>query len=98
MKTKLMTAIVGGFLFAGCMRDVVPPEINEAIQALQDAYMSNDRDVVQAAPKKFGELDGKISSIEDTQVRLASYWRSIDKILSIDPEKNRLGISRTISL
>ena len=69
MKTKLMTAIVGGFLFAGCMRDVVPPEINEAIQALQDAYMSNDRDVVQAAPKKFGELDGKISSIEDPQAR-----------------------------
>jgi hypothetical protein len=80
MKPKLITVVVGGFLLVGCTRDVVPPEINEAIQALQDAYMSNDRDVVQAAPKKFGELDGKISSIEDPQARLASYWRSIDKI------------------
>ena len=98
MKARMVIGVAVCFLFGGCMRNEVPPEIDEAIQALQDAYMSNDRDVVQAAPKKFGELDGKISSIEDTQVRLASYWRSIDKILSIDPEKNRLGISRTISL
>ena len=87
MKARMVIGVAGCVLFVGCMRDVVPPEINEAIQALQDAYMSNDRDVVQAAPKKFGELDGKISSIEDPQARLASYWRSIDKILSIDPEK-----------
>ena len=87
MKVEMVIGVAACFLFGGCMRNDVPAEIEEAIQALQDAYMSNDRDVVQAAPKKFGELDGKISSIEDPQVRRASYWRCIDKILSINPEK-----------
>ena len=60
MKTKLMTAIVGGFLFAGCMRDDVPAEINVAIQDIQDAYMRNEQCNVQRALKKTRELHDRM--------------------------------------
>ena len=46
MKVGIAMGVAVCLLFGGCTRDEVPQEIDEAIQALQDAYMSNDRDVV----------------------------------------------------
>ena len=83
MSRSMAVVVIGSmFLGGGCVRDEVPPEIEEAMRDVTSAYTCNS----QVAGKKREALVVKISSIDCPQVKLSCYRRWIHKILCLDPE------------
>ena len=83
MNRSMAVVVIGSvFLGGGCVRDEVPPEIEEAMQDVTSAYACK----FQVAGKKREALVAKISSIGCPQVKLSCYRRCIHKILCLDPK------------
>ena len=87
MNRSVAIVVIGSMFFGGgCVRDEVPPEIEEAIDDVTSAYTCN----FQVAGKKREALAAKISSIGCPQVKLACYRRCVHKILCVDPKNIEL--------
>lgn len=82
-KSMVVFVICSIFLGGGCVRDEVPPEIEEAMQDVASAYTRN----FQVAGKKREALVARISSLDCPQVKLTCYRRCILRILCLDPKR-----------
>ena len=84
MNRSVAVVVIGSMFFGGgCVRDEVPPEIDEAIRDAYDAYLNN----VPLARKKRDAVSQKIATIDDPEIRLACIRRCIRRYLNIDPER-----------
>ena len=93
-RTIIMVVVTGIALLAGCTRDevspeideAIPPEIDAAIRDAYDTYLSN----LSLARKKRGAVSQKIAMIGDPKIRTDCLRRCIEGYLNIDPERIEL--------